>query len=948
MMVMWSSHDGINDTSGRAVTDYMTAAEVEKADPETGEVTVERRDPRPEVLAGDAETMRRAIKAVDFERKYCSAVLSFHRDDVDVAAFNEGDPDARRRIAECIRDFEDTAFAGIDPADRPPTFWTTHTHTGRLELNFVTPRAILVGDKLRSINVNPPGQENRATWDAFRDVQNVKNGWADPEDPTRQRLVAVPDHVAKAQALRERMGQERGRDGREVIADWVAQRIEAGAINNRADVLAQLREQGFQISREGKDYVSVTYPGTGDKFRLKGPIFAATFVSRAALGDAVRSGTAADRGSVADQLAEAEHRLGGHRQRRADFHRGRYQEAIDRARAADQHHRVPGEEGPGKPGRAVDAGPAADRNRPQGDLANRLDGGRGDPGRGPDGGGRGDVVRDNARQRDNRVEAGQGPDRSRVGDTADTANDRGRQAGPVGADRRPGHHHADDAARTLGQGAVTGHSRFKARLWESMYQNALPADLVGAIRYVDTTTRRVNLVDGSRITDHGDKITASTASEAAIRLMVAEGKAKGWESQTFTGSDEFKAAAAREAVRQGVAVANPELQHIVREAMAAQTAAQAAAQAVPPTPAPAGILDPSPFSSYRPMAPQGPQPPKAASMENPSHDRDGAPLAGNRDQDGGRGRRARAAADVADRGLDGACQRLEQERRAVATRLRDLGREVERGVEAMSRNRANELEDFKAQADLREVAAWLGFQEDRKASDRNHTVMRDPSGRKLVVGINADTGHWCYSDNQGGHGTAIDLVQQVKGGTLGEVRRHLRPFIGAPERRPEIDRAAYEPKPKPRPTKGKALQAKAEWETANVTGRSVFLEKSRGLAAITLADPRFAGTFRVDERQNAVFPYWHGGDIVAVERRNRPPQGSDKSFKGYTAGAVPGVWVSQAKPDDRRLVVVESPIDAMSFHQMHGDGKTRYVALRQGYDAKDLEGSSQKTENKAR
>lgn len=266
----------------------------------------------------------------------------------------------------------------------------------------------------------------------------------------------------------------------------------------------------------------------------------------------------------------------------------------------------------------------------------------------------------------------------------------------------------------------------------------------------------------------------------------------------------------------------------------------------------------------------------------------------------------------------------------------------------MSRNRANELEDFKAQADLREVAAWLGFQEDRKASDRNHTVMRDPSGRKLVVGINADTGHWCYSDNQGGHGTAIDLVQQVKGGTLGEVRRHLRPFIGAPERRPEIDRAAYEPKPKPRPTKGKALQAKAEWETANVTGRSVFLEKSRGLAAITLADPRFAGTFRVDERQNAVFPYWHGGDIVAVERRNRPPQGSDKSFKGYTAGAVPGVWVSQAKPDDRRLVVVESPIDAMSFHQMHGDGKTRYVALRQGYDAKDLEGSSQKTENKAR
>lgn len=78
-----------------------------------------RRVPPPEVLKGDAALMRQAIRATPFQCRYSSAVLSFERGDIDVAKFNAGDPELRRRVSELIQAFEDTAYAGTivgDPA----------------------------------------------------------------------------------------------------------------------------------------------------------------------------------------------------------------------------------------------------------------------------------------------------------------------------------------------------------------------------------------------------------------------------------------------------------------------------------------------------------------------------------------------------------------------------------------------------------------------------------------------------------------------------------------------------------------------------------------------------------------------------------------------------------------------------------------------------------------
>jgi hypothetical protein len=87
---------------------------------------------------------------------------------------------------------------------------------------------------------------------------------------------------------------------------------------------------------------------------------------------------------------------------------------------------------------------------------------------------------------------------------------------------------------------------------------------------------RVYLQDGSKISDHGERITVNGAwlgrgvghadpTDAAVMALVTLAKTKGWESIQLHGDDAFKRRAARAATRAGLGVANPELADIVSE-----------------------------------------------------------------------------------------------------------------------------------------------------------------------------------------------------------------------------------------------------------------------------------------------------------------------------------------------------------------------------------------------
>jgi hypothetical protein len=83
---------------------------------------------------------------------------------------------------------------------------------------------------------------------------------------------------------------------------------------------------------------------------------------------------------------------------------------------------------------------------------------------------------------------------------------------------------------------------------------------------------------------------------------------------------------------------------------------------------------------------------------------------------------------------------------------------------------------------------------------------------------------------------------------------------------------------------------------------------------------------REDRRHNTIFPHSDQKGISGAEMKNI-------GFTGFTDGGTKGVWHSKATSTDRRLVITESAIDALSYHQVNPDNKTRYLSIGGGMSA---------------
>ena len=166
----------------------------------------------------------------------------------------------------------------------------------------------------------------------------------------------------------------------------------------------------------------------------------------------------------------------------------------------------------------------------------------------------------------------------------------------------------------------------------------------------------------------------------------------------------------------------------------------------------------------------------------------------------------------------------------------------------------NELEQFKTGVNLSEFAASKGYALDRRESSRNSAVMRHPDGDKIVIAKNEASGDWIYFSvrDDRDNGTVIDFLQNRGGGSLGEVRKTLRAWLGG-SRPAGVQLPAFAPAllPVSRDRAG-VMQ---EWERARACTALPYLT-SRGLGPDVLALPRFAGRVRVDRRNNALFPHY--------------------------------------------------------------------------------------------
>lgn len=225
-----------------------------------------------------------------------------------------------------------------------------------------------------------------------------------------------------------------------------------------------------------------------------------------------------------------------------------------------------------------------------------------------------------------------------------------------------------------------------------------------------------------------------------------------------------------------------------------------------------------------------------------------------------------------------------------------------------------ELESFKNGIDLRAYAADQGYQLDRKESWRGSAVMRHPDGDKIIIKRDSD-GHYVYfsvrddSDN----GTIIDFVQRRLRVSLGAARKELRPWIGmAASSLPSFPPLAQTSKDK--------MKVEAAYARMRDALRHPYLENERALPASLLASERFSGRVRIDARGNAVFPHFDQDGICGYEIKNQ-------GFTGFSSGGTKGLWLSNEAGEDRRLVVAESAIDALSHAALFPDDKTRYASI---------------------
>ena len=149
----------------------------------------------------------------------------------------------------------------------------------------------------------------------------------------------------------------------------------------------------------------------------------------------------------------------------------------------------------------------------------------------------------------------------------------------------------------------------------------------------------------------------------------------------------------------------------------------------------------------------------------------------------------------------------------------------------------DELERFKTEINLAELAAHYGYAVDRRESSQASLVMRHGDGDKLIVATAPD-GHGVYfsTRDEADNGSIIDFVQRRQRLNLGQVRKLLREWLN-PSSFPTALKIS-----KPEPIARNRAVLIAQWYRMKPYGSS-YLE-SRSITTATVAIFGLSGNLR--------------------------------------------------------------------------------------------------------
>ncbi|PUD29061.1 relaxase/mobilization nuclease domain-containing protein [Helicobacter pylori] len=235
------------------------------------------------VLKGDANLTKSLLLSLTQKHKACVGCLSFEEPNID-----------ENLKHELIESFE-TALLTEKMQGRYNILWVEHTDKGRLELNFVIPRIDLERQKAFTPYYH---SADITRIDIWKDYINLKHAFTNPKDLEKQHNMQC--HNTKTPQGKELLETYEKLD--KLIQDNLGK-----LFNSRDDIINFLKDNQCEVTRQGKDYISVKLPNEPKAKRLKGFYYHETFR------------TIAD---IREQLSEA-------RQRESQRERPNYQRDSD-------------------------------------------------------------------------------------------------------------------------------------------------------------------------------------------------------------------------------------------------------------------------------------------------------------------------------------------------------------------------------------------------------------------------------------------------------------------------------------------------------------------------------------------------------------------------------------------------------------------------------------------
>ncbi|GAA7771977.1 hypothetical protein HpBT0181_15030 [Helicobacter pylori] len=205
------------------------------------------------VLKGDANLTKSLLLSLTQKHKACVGCLSFEESNI-----NDG------LKYELMESFEN-ALLTESMQNRYNILWVEHTDKGRLELNFVIPRIDLITQKAFNPYYHKVDLKRIDTW---KDCINLKHNFTNPKDLEKQHN--IQQHQTKNLKNKELLATYEKLD--KLIQDNLGK-----LFNSRDDIINFLKSNQCEVTRQGKDYISVKLPKEPKTKRLKGFYYHETF-----------------------------------------------------------------------------------------------------------------------------------------------------------------------------------------------------------------------------------------------------------------------------------------------------------------------------------------------------------------------------------------------------------------------------------------------------------------------------------------------------------------------------------------------------------------------------------------------------------------------------------------------------------------------------------------------